>query len=113
MKGSTSPFKGTHYSFSFAQGGTLRSELYIDVGDAEENRELFSALYEDRATIEADYGHALHWEELPDRRACRVADYTSGDVKDEDASDVHIDWFFDSGARLRKAMAAAAERMHR
>lgn len=39
-----SPVRGTRTNPSFAQGGRLRHELYIDSGDGEENRDFFDRL---------------------------------------------------------------------
>ena len=106
------PFKGgPYYAFSFAAGGKLRSELYIDFGDAETNTELFASLAERRDAIEQVYGSRLSWEELEGKRACRIADYGDGDVVNVDQHDAYIDWFFDRGARLRQAVESAAEEL--
>ena len=58
--------------------------------------------------IESAYGRELTWEELPERRASRIADYSSGDVLDVEGHDRFIDWFFDAGARLRDAVDTVA-----
>jgi Domain of unknown function (DUF4268) len=101
------PFKGgPYYSAGFAQGGKLRNELYIDFGDAERNTNLFESLSVHRALIEGTYGGPLTWEDLPDRRACRIADYGHGDVSNGEQFDRYIDWFFDTGIRLRQAIDA-------
>ena len=39
-----SGFSGIYYSLSFAQGGQVRAEVYIDRGDFDSNKELFDAL---------------------------------------------------------------------
>jgi hypothetical protein len=85
----------------------MRSELYIDSGDAQKNLELFRALQAERAAIEAAYGEPLHWEELPTKQACRLTDYAEGDVSNLDQHDSYIDWFFDASQRLRDAIGAA------
>ena len=103
------PFKGgPYYACSFAQGGKIRSELYIDYTDPEAAEALFTTLVARREQIEKLYGAALSWEELPDRRASRVADYADGDVSQTESHDRFIDWFFESGARLRAAIEAVA-----
>ncbi len=103
------PFKGgPYYAFSFAAGGKLRNELYIDFGDAGSNSELFAALAEQREVIEREYGSVLSWEDLEGKRACRIADYGDGDVASVDQHDTYIDWFFERGARLRRAIEVAA-----
>jgi hypothetical protein len=101
--------KGAVYGCNFAAGGRLRAELYIDSGDGEANLELFRTLKERAQAIEAAYGKALSWEELPGRRACRIADYTDGDVTNTDQHDAYIDWFFETGNRLREALARSAD----
>jgi Domain of unknown function (DUF4268) len=52
---------------SFAQGGKLRTELYIDFGDAEANTQLFKRLAARKDEIETAYGGPLVWEDLPAR----------------------------------------------
>jgi hypothetical protein len=103
------PFRGgSYYSVSFAAGGKLRTELYIDFGDEDQNRSVFEQLAERRSTVEEVYGGPLSWEDLPGKRACRVADYGDGDVTNGDMHDAYIDWFFDTGQRLRAAIDAVA-----
>jgi hypothetical protein len=68
------------YSTSFAQGGRVRVELYIDCGDKAKNEQLFDGLFARKAEIEASLGFALSWERLDSRRACRVAVYRDGDI---------------------------------
>lgn len=102
------PFKGgPYYAASFAQGGKLRNELYIDFGDADRNKQLFDSLSAKKELVENTYGGPLSWEALPERRACRIAVYGHGDVSNGDQFDQYIDWFFDTGLRLRKAIENA------
>jgi Domain of unknown function (DUF4268) len=69
--------------------------------------ELFSHLHDQREEFESAYGRALSWEELPNRRACRIAEYREdGSVTEEDRYDEFIDWFLDAGTRLRTALSA-------
>lgn len=101
-----SPVKGSVLGISFAAGGRLRSELYIDGGNAAVNLAVFRKLEASRPQIEAAYGASLRWEELPGRQACR-ADYGIGDAANLDDHERYIDWFFDASFRLRAALAAA------
>lgn len=102
------PFKGgSYYSAGFAAGGKLRTELYIDFGDETDNLALLDQLRKHRELIEATYGGDLNWEDLPGRRACRLADYAEGDVSKEHLHEQYLDWLFDSGSRLRAAIDVA------
>jgi len=100
-----SPMKGCRISVSFAQNERLRHELYIDSGDGDENLRIFEQLRARQDAIEAAYGRALAWEELPNRRACRIADYKDAcSVNDHDRYDEFITWFIDAGTRLRTSL---------
>lgn len=103
------PVKGCKIASVFARKDRLRHELYIDTGDADDNMELFLHFRNRQDQFEAAYGRPLVWEELPDRRACRIADYKDGgNVADEARYDEYIDWFLDAGTRLRSALKAVA-----
>jgi Domain of unknown function (DUF4268) len=103
------PFKGgPFYSFSFAWGRKIRSELYIDYSDPEQASALFNALESRRDRIEHLYGSSLSWEPLPDKRASRIADYGAGDVALLEEHGACMDWFFERGARLRTAISGVA-----
>lgn len=83
---------GLVYGTSFAQGGRLRDELYIDVGDPEKNKRLFDWLFEQRSLIEQECGESLSWERLDDRRASRIAIYREGTIDDETMLDEYRQW---------------------
>ena len=68
------------YSTSFAQGGRVRVEVYIDCGDKTKNEQLFDCLLQHKQEIEAALGCELSWERLDSRRACRIAVYRDGDI---------------------------------
>jgi hypothetical protein len=78
----SSGVRGFSWSFSFALGGRLRAELYIDTPDADRNEQILDELLRDREKIEADFGAPLEWERLEEKRACRVASYKSGSIDD-------------------------------
>jgi len=97
-----SPLTGSGIVASFAAGGRLRHELYIDSGDADANAETLSRFAAQRSVLEQSYGRPLEFEDLPNRRACRIAEYREGDVADTERHDEFIGWFFDAGERLRR-----------
>jgi len=55
-----------------------RAEIYIDFGDKERNKQVFHALLEMKAEIEAQFSGTLIWQELPERKASRI--YTPYDI---------------------------------
>jgi hypothetical protein len=100
-----SPIRDARMSHSFAQGDRLRVEIYIDSGNADRNTEIFEHYASRRPEIEAAYGAPLSWEELPNRRACRIADYRDGcRIADADRHREFIDWFLAASASLRRAI---------
>jgi Domain of unknown function (DUF4268) len=98
------PIKGCIYGVNFAMGGKTRAELYIDTGDGEENLARLEVFAEHKTEIETAFGAPLSWEELPGRRACRIAVYGSGDAADSEQHDAYIDWMLDASSRLRAAL---------
>lgn len=49
-----------------------RVELYIDRGNAEENKGIFDQLFSHKAESEKDFGSPLSWERLDQKRASRI-----------------------------------------
>lgn len=70
-------------SASFAQGERVRTEIYIDTGDKNENKNLFDSLEKEREKIEEEFGEDLSWERLDDKRASRIALYRQGSIDSE------------------------------
>ncbi len=68
------------YSTSFAKGGRVRVEVYIDCGDKAKNEQLFDCLFQRKKEIETALGLDLEWERLDNRCACRIAVYRDGDI---------------------------------
>lgn len=101
-----SPISGTRINPSFAAGGRIRHELYLDSGDGENNLELFEAILQRREAFEAAYGCPLEFEELPGKRACRISEYAEGAIDKADDWDSYMDWFIDAAERMRVAIAA-------
>lgn len=77
--------KGFLYGANFAMGGKARTEIYIDHGDYDKNKNLFDALKDDSSEIEKKYGAYFQWERLDDKRSCRVALYCDGSIEASDS----------------------------
>lgn len=110
------PFKGNWQTAERLRGGNpdfsanasypwdkgLRCEVYIDGTLA---KAAFRSLYGKRKEIEQAFGASLEWEELPDRRASRIAYYMPGMQKCADRetwSDQH-DWLLTWWPKLSDA----------
>ena len=102
-----SGYRLAFWSLSFSSGARLRSELYLEAGSTTAN-ERYEELVRHAAEIDSVYGAPLSWEPLPNRKACRIADYLPGAVDQIDAHDSYIRGMIDTQDRLRTAIAAAA-----
>jgi hypothetical protein len=113
----------SYYSFSsgvrgitlcnaFAEGGRLKAEVYIDLGDKELNKNLFDRLREQRLQIEKEFGESLSWERLDDRRACRVAIYRPGTMDvPKPQRDEYREWSIERLLRLKRAVVPRAKEL--
>jgi len=72
--------KKSSISLSFTLKRQFRMELYIDTGNKEENKKIFDKLYNNQNEIENLIGQEISWERLDNRRASRIAIYTSGHI---------------------------------
>jgi hypothetical protein len=100
------PIRGTHYGLTFAAGGRLRSDFFIDLGSPETSAALFEVFQAQQELVESAYGGPLSWERLPDRAAYRIADYTEGEVTSVEEHAFYIDWMIETQERLREAVDA-------
>jgi hypothetical protein len=64
--------RGFGYSFVIRMQNA-QIELYIDQGNAKKNKQSFDTLYSRKEQIEHEFGKALSWERLNDKRASRVS----------------------------------------
>jgi hypothetical protein len=69
--GCGSGIRGLGFNYVIVQEYGI-AELYIDRGDAVENKRIFDQLQARKAEIEQIFGEALSWERLETKRACRI-----------------------------------------
>ena len=83
--------------------------MYIDTGDADENKAFFDLLHDDREAIVSQYGQELEWERLDDKRACRIAVYRDGSIEDssEELQVIH-EWAVQQLLKLKEVFGPKA-----
>ncbi|MGE4488861.1 MAG: DUF4268 domain-containing protein [Kiritimatiellales bacterium] len=103
--GFSTGIQGFIYSASFAQGGSARTEIYIDRGDQNVNKKIFDNLVSRKIKIEEKFGCYLEWERLDNKRASRIAVYRIGTIEDSDAELEEIrKWHIQNLLQFKKAV---------
>lgn len=98
-----SGFAGIAYSLSFAQGGRVRAEVYIDQGDFDVNKAIFDALAKHKDELSGEFEENLEWERLNARRASRIAVYRTGTIGDDQQSLTNtLNWAIKRLLKLKK-----------
>lgn len=69
--GAGSGIRGLGFNYAIVQEVSV-TELYIDRGDAAENKKAFDHLFSRKDEIEKTFGGPLLWERLDTKRACRI-----------------------------------------
>ncbi|MEO7724767.1 MAG: DUF4268 domain-containing protein [Chthoniobacterales bacterium] len=69
--GASSGIRGLGFNYVIVQERAV-VELYIDRGEADENKRIFDGLAHHKDEIERRFGQSLLWERLDSKRACRI-----------------------------------------
>jgi hypothetical protein len=69
--GASSGIRGLGFNYVIVQEYGI-AELYIDRGDAAENKRIFDQLHARKDEVEAAFNGTLSWERLDAKRACRI-----------------------------------------
>lgn len=99
---------GINIGWSFHQGPEFSVELYLDVGDKNENAEIFRQLMEEKTEIEEKLGE-LVWQELPDSRACRIKLTRNIESQVEELSSIQRESIIEWGVENMDAFRAEFE----
>lgn len=87
-------------------------ELYIDRGDAEENKKIFDLLFARKEQIEGAFGAPLDWQRLDDRRASRIRYVlANGGLRDRDRWPEIQDAMIDAMVAFAKALRPEIKRL--
>ena len=110
----SSGIRGVTYGANFAMGGKARTELYIDQGDYEQNKDLFDALQAQSQEIETEYGSAFTWERLDDKRACRITLYRDAVIDSADNELEQIrQWHIDNLLKIKEIFFPVVQKISR
>lgn len=102
--GAGSGVRGVGYNFAISKNYG-RCELYIDRGDATENKMVFDYLIAKKEKIESDFGEKLEWERLDDKRASRIKyENPEFNVFEKDQWNEMIAFMTDGMVRMEKAL---------
>ena len=95
-------YRGTSYGAAFTSQKQARVELYIDVGNSNQNIDLLESLELSKNEIESKLG-TLEWQRLESRRACRIALNGPGSIDDNDATLAQVrHWMVENLLKFKK-----------
>jgi len=102
---------GLSFNYVIRMNGA-QVELYIDRGDAGENKRIFDQLFVHREQVEAIFGGALEWQRLEDRRASRIRSVLpGGGLADRDRWPEIQEAMIGAMVRLEKALKPEIRRL--
>lgn len=111
--GASSGVRGLGFNYVVVQEHGV-TELYIDCGDAGENKKIFDTLLANQELIEQAFGGSLEWERLDAKRACRLKNVvTLGGYRSPEQEWPAIQSaMVDSMTRLETALLPAIEKLN-
>lgn len=108
--GASSGLRGLGFNYVVIQECAI-VELYIDRGDAAENRRIYDEIFSRAEAINKEFGALLSWEPLDTKRACRIKHVIErGGYRSPESEWPAIQAeMVDSMAKLEKALKPALE----
>jgi CBS domain-containing protein len=73
---------GFSFGWEFKQRSKFQTQLYIDTGDKESNKDFFDALLAQKEEIEAEFGDELKWSRMNNDKASRIYFRRDGSIND-------------------------------
>lgn len=103
---------GLKYNYDIRKHDAM-VELYIDRGNEDENEEIFNKLHASKNSIEQDFGEALEWLYLENKRACRIIKTINiGGYRDDESKWPEIqDAMIEAMIRLERALRNPIENL--
>jgi len=97
--------RGIEYNYVVLQEET-RIEVYISRSSKKWNKAAYQSLLGHKAEIESIFGAELEWQELPDKKACRIRyTYPNFGIRDQEHWGEMQDYLIDGMIRLEKAFS--------
>lgn len=98
-----SGFSGFSYHVKFDQRKKATIQLFIQRGDKDQSRRIFSQLEESKEVIEAELQEPLEWVQLEDRKRCRVVAARPGAITDNQETLEEIqDWMIEKLLKFKQ-----------
>lgn len=88
----------------------VRVEIYLSGKWAKHD---FAALAENKAELEEEYGAALDWQQLPDKRDARICHTLEADVSDESNWPRQHEWLVEHASRLHEVFRPYIAKLNR
>lgn len=107
----SSGISGVTYGASFAQGGRVRVDVYLNQPETEQNKALFDRLLSRKTEFESEFGEPLSWERLDEGKASRVAVYRAGSIGEDERELIAIRaWLVDRLLRSKRVFGPQLSR---
>lgn len=97
------------FTFSFSRDRRLRVELYLDLGEQTQTKQVFDKLFAQQEQLEFTLGE-LVWERLDNRRASRLAIYHEGHITDETGHPELRKWAAETMVKFYNTLLEPAEK---
>lgn len=108
-----SGFSRIAYAAVFTQQG-LRAEIYLNLQEREENKQLFDTLFAEHEEIDREFGEPLSWERMDERQASRVGIYRETTIASPpDELEIAREWAIETLLRLKKVFSPRVEALLR
>lgn len=91
-----------------------RSEIYINRGVQETNKDLFDFIYQMKDTIENTFGGELEWERMDDKVTCRIkSELTRVSYFEKEDWNKMFEFMIDSSVRMEKAFKEPIKKLNK
>ncbi len=104
-------FPGIYYGAAFGVKNKVRTEIYINQGDYEKNKNLFDALANRKREITSNFGSQLEWSRNDHQQMSRIAVYHDGDIEkssDDELEEIR-EWHIENLLKFKEVFTPEIE----